>query len=78
MMINSNFTQFSFKTEFMSLKGETRDRSPHNPRQMHGKAYYFKAGARYGLNTGRIYIQIFFTDIINSDACMEHLFSHFT
>jgi hypothetical protein len=78
MMINWNFTQFSFKTGFTSLKRETRDRRPHKPSQMHGIPHYFKTSAWYGLSIGKIYVQIFFTDIINSYTSTEHLFSYFT
>jgi hypothetical protein len=67
-----------FNTGFTSLNGETRDRRPHNPNQMHGIPHYFKIGAWYGLSIGKIYVQIIFTDIINSYTCKEHLFSHFT
>jgi len=45
---------------------------------MHGIPHYFKTGARYGFSIGKIYVQIFFTDIINSYTLTEHLFSHFT
>jgi len=78
MIINSNFIQFFFKTQFTLLKGETRDRRPHNPSQMHEIPHYFKIGAWYGFSIGKIYVQIIFIDIINSCTCKEHLFSHFT
>jgi hypothetical protein len=54
-MINSNFTQFSFKRGFTSLIGETRDRRPHTPTQIDGIPHNSKIGARYGLSIGRMY-----------------------